>query len=113
MLFRYLLISLAALLFVCPLAEAQTPESTTPAPPPKRQQVNSDVTPEEKADFDAAAASDQEGSISTALGGYRRFIKNHPASALAMKAQFRIAEIYEELGDSTKAFNSYQKLVTQ
>lgn len=111
--FRYLLISLAALLVVSPLAEAQTPESTEPPPPPKRQQVNSDVTPEEKADFDEAAAYDQEGSISTALTGYRRFIKNHPASPLAMKAQFRIAEVYEELGDSTKAFNSYQKLVTQ
>ena len=78
--FRYLLISLAALLVVSPLAEAQTPESTEPPPPPKRQQVNSDVTPEEKADFDEAAAYDQEGSISTALSGYRRFIKNHPAS---------------------------------
>jgi outer membrane protein assembly factor BamD len=111
--FRFLLISLAALLAVCPLVEAQAPESTEPAPPPKRQLVNADVTPEETADFDEAASRDQESTISTALAGYRRFIKNHPASPLAMKAQFRIAEIYEELGDSTKAFNSYQTLVTQ
>ena len=72
--FRFLLISLASLLALCPLIQAQTPDSTEPEPAPKRQQVNADVTPEETADLDAAAAYDQEGSISTALGAYRRFI---------------------------------------
>lgn len=111
--FRFLLISLASLLAVCPLIQAQTPDSTEPEPAPQRQQVNADTTPEETADFDKAAAYDQEGSTSAALGAYRRFIKDHPASPLAMKAQFRIAEIYEDMGDSSKAFNAYQKLVTQ
>lgn len=110
--FRFLLISLAALLAISPLATAQSPDSTETAPPPKRQQVNSDVTPEERADFEAASAQDAD-STSTALAAYRRFIKDHPASPLAMQAQFRIAELYENLGDSTKAFNAYQKLVTQ
>lgn len=110
--FRFLLISLAALLAISPLATAQSPDSTESAPPPKRQQVNSDVTPEERADFEAASAQDAD-STSTALAAYRRFIKDHPASPLAMQAQFRIAELYENLGDSTKAFNAYQKLVTQ
>jgi outer membrane protein assembly factor BamD len=110
--FRFLLISLAALLAISPLATAQSPDSTETAPPPKRQQVNSDVTPEERTDFEAASAQDAD-STSTALAAYRRFIKDHPASPLAMQAQFRIAELYENLGDSTKAFNAYQKLVTQ
>lgn len=111
--FRFLLISFASLLALCPLIQAQTPDATPPEPPPKRQQVNANTTPEETADFEQAAAYDQEGAFSNALGAYRRFIKNHPASPLAMKAQFRIAEIYEDMGDSSKAFNSYQKLVTQ
>jgi outer membrane protein assembly factor BamD len=110
--FRFLLISLAAFLAISPLATAQSPDSTESAPPPKRQQVNSDVTPEERADFEAASAQDAD-STTTALAAYRRFIKDHPASPLAMQAQFRIAELYESLGDSTKAFNAYQKLVTQ
>jgi outer membrane protein assembly factor BamD len=110
--FRFLLISLAAFLAISPLATAQSPDSTESAPPPKRQQVNSDVTPEERADFEAASAQDAD-STTTALAAYRRFIKDHPASPLAMQAQFRIAELYENLGDSTKAFNAYQKLVTQ
>jgi outer membrane protein assembly factor BamD len=112
MLFRFLLISLTAFLAISPLATAQSPDSTESAPPPKRQQVNSDVTPEERADFEAASAQDAD-STTTALAAYRRFIKDHPASPLAMQAQFRIAELYENLGDSTKAFNAYQKLVTQ
>jgi len=110
--FRFLLISLAAFLAISPLATAQSPDSTESAPPSKRQQVNSDVTPEERADFEAASAQDAD-STTTALAAYRRFIKDHPASPLAMQAQFRIAELYESLGDSTKAFNAYQKLVTQ
>jgi len=106
------MISLAAFLAISLLATAQSPDSAEAAPPPKRQQVNADVTPEERADFDATSAQDAD-STSNALAGYRRFIKDHPASPLAMQAQFRIAEIYENLGDSTKAFNAYQKLVTQ
>jgi len=111
--FRFLLISFASLLALCPVIQAQAPDSTESEPAPKRQLVNTDTTPEETADFDVAAAYDQEGSATNALGAYRRFIKNHPASPLAMKAQFRIAEIYEDIGDSSKAFTAYQKLVTQ
>ncbi|MEI8293345.1 MAG: outer membrane protein assembly factor BamD [bacterium] len=112
---RYLLLLSAALFAICPWSHAQVPETNEPAPAsaPKRQQVNSDTTPEEQADFDAAAGLDKEGSVASAVAAYRRFIKKHPASPLAMKAQFRTAELFEELGESTKAFNAYQNLVTQ
>ena len=112
--FRFLLIFLAASLAVCGQVPAQAPDTNESAPPtPKRQEVNEDTTPEERTDFEQASALDQDGSGVAAITAFRRFIKNHPASPLAMRAQFRTAELYETLGDGTKAFNAYQKLVTQ
>ena len=112
--FRFLLIFLAASLAVCGQVPAQAPDTNESAPPPpKRQEVNEDTTPEERTDFEQSSALDQDGAGVAAITAFRRFIKNHPASPLAMRAQFRTAELYETLGDGTKAFNAYQKLVTQ
>jgi outer membrane protein assembly factor BamD len=111
--FRFPLIFLAAVFAVCLPASAQAPDSAETQPTAQRQQVNPDATLDERASFDQAAAIDSTGSTSNAIGAYRRFIKNHPASPLAMNAQFRIAELYESQGDTNRAFTAYQKLISQ
>jgi hypothetical protein len=78
---------------------------------PRRPQMNLNATPQEQAAFDEAAASDDGGSVTRPISAYRRFIKNNPASPLAAKAQFRIAELYESTGNASKAFDAYQTLV--
>jgi outer membrane protein assembly factor BamD len=80
---------------------------------PQRPQVNPNTTPVEQAAFDEAAAIDARGARDSAISAYRRFIRNNPASPLAASAQFRIATLLEEAGRSSKAFDAYQKLVTQ
>jgi outer membrane protein assembly factor BamD len=111
MFFRFLL-SLLAVLAVGFSAHAQTNDPVQPPPASSRQQVNPDITPDERAEFQQAQSLDEGGSGS-AIAAYRRFIKNNPASPLAQKAQFRIAEIIEAQGNASKAFDAYQKLVTQ
>lgn len=80
---------------------------------PRRPVVNQNSTPAERAAYDEAVALDNGGSANRSISAYRRFIKNHPASPLAANAQYRIAELYEASGNSSKAFDAYQKLVTQ
>lgn len=87
----------------------ETPEESAPRWP----QMNLNATPEERAAYDDAAAYDNGGGVSRSISAYRRFIKNNPASPLAAKAQFRIAELLESTGNSSKAFDAYQTLVTQ
>lgn len=90
------------------LAGAQQPPPVfdTPAPAPVRQKLNEGVTPEEQSAYDAAAARDS-------IKAYRSFIKNNPASPLAMSAQFRIGQLYEAAGNASRAFDAYQTLVTK
>jgi outer membrane protein assembly factor BamD len=109
---RSLLICLAAVLASCLSADAQAPVDPK-RPPSQVPQAKGNLTPDELADFDLAVAADSSGSLARAIGDYRRFIKIHPVSSLAAKAQFRIAELYEAQGNPTKAFNAYQQLVTQ
>jgi len=94
-------------------AISQTQTEDEPEPASQRRQVNPNITPAEQAAFDQAVAIDTSSSPSRAISAYRRFIKDNPASPLAMKAQYRIAEIYEYLGDANKAFTNYQTLLTQ
>lgn len=90
------------------VAKAQQPPPVfdTPEPAPVRQKLNEGVTPEEKTAFDDASAKDS-------IAAYRRFIKSNPASPLAMNAQYRIGQIYEAAGNSSRAFDAYQTLVTK
>jgi len=71
------------------------------------------VTGEEKADFDLAVQYDESGATQQAIASYRRFLKNFPASSLAAKAQYRVAELLESMGDLSKAFDAYQTLITR
>lgn len=109
--FRFLPVFLAVLAALPVPVHSQTEEEADNAP--RRQQVNPNITPAEQAAFEQAVAIDTTSAPSRAISAYRRFIKNNPASPLAMKAQYRIAELYEYLGDSNKAFTNYQTLLTQ
>lgn len=71
------------------------------------------VSGEEQADFDLARNYDESGATQQAIAAYRRFLRGYPASNLAPKAQFRIAELQESSGDLNKAFDSYQTLITR
>jgi outer membrane protein assembly factor BamD len=103
---------LVLVLFLSLPASARTTE-TAEESSPRRQQMNFNATPEERAAFDQAAAEDDGGPVSRSISAYRRFIKNNPASPLAAKAQFRIAELLESTGNASRAFDAYQTLVTQ
>lgn len=71
------------------------------------------VSGQEQSDFDLAQSYDTNGATQQGIVAYRRFLRNYPASSLASKAQFRIAELQESMGDLTKAFDSYQTLITR
>lgn len=71
------------------------------------------ITGEEQSAFDAARGLDESGATDQALTAYRGFLKAYPASGLASKAQYRVAEILESAGDLSKAFDAYQTLITR
>jgi outer membrane protein assembly factor BamD len=63
--------------------------------------------------YDLARNYDESGATQQAIAAYRQFIKAAPASPLAARAQFRIAELIESSGDLSKAFDAYQLLLTR
>jgi outer membrane protein assembly factor BamD len=71
------------------------------------------VSPEDQAAFDLAKNYDESGATQQAIPAYKQFIKGAPASPLASKAQYRIAELLESTGDLNKAFDAYQTLITR
>jgi len=75
--------------------------------------ANAKVTPDDQASFDLAKSYDESGASQQAVAAYRQFIKGSPASPLASKAQYRIAELLESAGDYSKAFDAYQTLITR
>lgn len=112
--FRFSLICFAVLLAAhLPLFGQAAAPAETPAAPNPRQAVNAETTSDERLEFEEAKVADDAGVAATAISKYRRFIRKNPASPLAVQAQYRIAELYESEGDATKAFDAYQKLITQ
>ena len=109
---RFLLSCLVLGLSLALPAYSRNPEPAED-PAPRRPQMNLSATPEERAAFDEAAASDDGGPVNRSISAYRRFIKNNPASPLAAQAQFRIADLYEATGNASKAFDAYQTLISQ
>jgi len=53
-----------------------------------------------------------EGELKKALGAYRTLLRTWPKSGAAPKAQIKVAELYQELGDSEKAFEAYGKYLS-
>jgi outer membrane protein assembly factor BamD len=71
------------------------------------------VSAAERTDFDLAQNYDQGGAPDQAIAAYRRFLKQYPASPLASRAQYRVAELLEARGDLSRAFDAYQTLITR
>jgi outer membrane protein assembly factor BamD len=71
------------------------------------------ISPDDQASFDLAKSYDESGATQQAIAAYRQFIKGSPASPLASKAQYRIAELLESTGELSKAFDAYQTLITR
>ena len=92
-------------------------ESTTPTPvaeTPKAIHTHTATSAETNdPDFVLAQQYESSGNTALAIASYRKFIKNHPASAIAPDAQFRIAQLEENLGKYKSAFDTYQILVTR
>ena len=59
-----------------------------------------------------AEALEAEGSLSKAIGAYRGLLSGFPASGAAPQAQFKIAELQEQIGEPERAFNSYGKYIS-
>ena len=71
------------------------------------------VSPNDQAAFDLAKNCDESGATQQAIAAYKQFINIAPASPLASKAQYRIAELFESAGELSKAFDAYQTLITR
>ena len=80
----------------------------TPSPTPAVK-----ISPADQASFDLAKNDDESGATQQAIADYKQFIKGSPASPLASKAQYRIAELFEAAGELSKAFDAYQTLLTR
>lgn len=102
---------LLALASVWPVA-AQNP-SQQGRERPGAARANSSVSPEEAEYFAAASDLYEAGQNNSALAAYRGFLKKYPASTLASKAQYRVAELLDALGNSNKAFDAYQTLISR
>jgi len=89
-----------------PLSAQNPAEQSKPA-------AGTAVSADEQAEFDAAKNFDESGATLQAITAYREFIKDSPASALASKAQYRVAELLESTGDLSKAFDAYQTLISR
>ena len=78
---------------------------------PERAVPAAAISPGEQAGFDLAKNYDESGATQQALAAYRQFLKSSPASPLASRAQYRIAELVESTGDLSKAFDAYEALI--
>ena len=59
-----------------------------------------------------AQALETEGDLSKAIGAYRALLKGFPESGAAPQAQFKIAELNEQLGEPERAFTAYGKYLS-
>ncbi len=97
---------LLALASVWPVA-AQNP-SQQGRERPGAARANTAVSSEEAEQYAVANEYYEAGQTGTALAAYRQFLELYPASSLASKAQYRVAELLDASGNSNKAFDAYQ-----
>jgi outer membrane protein assembly factor BamD len=110
--FRKLAPIFALPLVMAGAAWAQNPSQQGRTPPGAEVRTGG-ITGEEAAVYATANDHYEAGQLSLALTAYRGFLKAYPASALAAKAQYRVAEILDAQGNSNKAFDAYQTLVSR
>ncbi len=79
----------------------------------ERRETQASTPSDAAAAYASAKQYDEAGQYENALAAYRNFLKIYPAAMQASKAQFRIAQILEEQGNASKAFDAYQTLVSR
>ncbi len=107
--------ALCALFALAPLhlLPAQNPSTQGRAAAAQGAEAAPTYGGDEGAYFTKAEAYEGAGNTNSALAVYRGFVKTYPASPLAAKAQFRIAELLLSQGNGSKAFDAYQTLVVR
>jgi outer membrane protein assembly factor BamD len=58
-----------------------------------------------------ARALEAEGNLKKAIGAYRALIKGFPGSGASPQAQFKIAELCEQIGEPERAFKAYSQYI--
>ncbi len=91
------------------LFQEETSPAPAPAPAPAPTQQGggvlgvltsrATVSGAERADFDAALAAAQGGNSQTARAAFERFLTDHPGSALAPEAHYRLGEVHFVAGE--------------
>jgi len=113
MFFRYSApVFLLALASVWPVA-AQNPSPQGRERPESASRGAVSAGGAEGESFALAGEYYESGQTNAALAAYRSFLKSYPASSLASKAQYRVAEILDALGNSNKSFDAYQTLISR
>ena len=59
-----------------------------------------------------AEALEAEGNLSKAIGAYRALLSGFPGSGACPQAQFKIAQLQEQIHEPERAYNSYSKYIT-
>lgn len=59
-----------------------------------------------------AQALETEGELKKAIGAYRALLKAFPESGAGPQAQFKIAELNEQIGEPERAFTAYGKYLS-
>jgi outer membrane protein assembly factor BamD len=112
MLFRKIAPTFALPLVLAGAAWAQNPSQQGRVAPGSEVRTGG-ISGDEAAAYAVANDHYEAGQLSLALSAYRSFLKNYPASGLASKAQYRVAELLDAQGNSNKAFDAYQTLVSR
>jgi outer membrane protein assembly factor BamD len=108
MLIRILILLLFAALIVPPV------QAQRRAAVPGEQAVAAEGPPagEPSADLAAAQALDASGATAQAIDAYRRVARNHQFTAQGATAQFRVAEILWQTGDVERAFQAFNRYIS-
>ena len=59
-----------------------------------------------------ARALEADGNLKKAIGAYRALLKGFPGSGACPQAQFKIAELNEQIGEPERAFTAYGQYIT-
>ena len=60
-----------------------------------------------------AQALEAEGKLSKAIGAYKSLLSGFPGSGASPQAQFKIAELQEQIGEPERAFHSYSTYIAK
>lgn len=70
------------------------------------------VEPDAIAQMRKAEGLEADGSLEKALGAYRGLVRKFPQAIMAPRAQWKVAELYERLGNYDRAFDAYSAYIT-